>query len=144
MAGTSPAMTVGGGSDGRDEPGRVERGWAGTTVTPLASLSLARDGEGRDMLGGWVYMMTNHPDGVLYIGVTSDLARRVSEHREGRAKGFTRRHGLKRLVYTEFFEDIRDAIQREKNMKHYSRAWKVGLILETNRYWCDLYETLNQ
>jgi hypothetical protein len=102
MAGTSPAC----------------RAWlGGTTVTPLASLSLARDGEGPDMLGGWVYIMTNHPDGVLYIGVTSDLARRVSEHREGRAKGFTRRHGLKRPVYTEFFEDIRDAILR------FSASW---------------------
>ena len=59
-------------------------------------------------------------------------------------KGFTQRYGLKRLVYTEFFEDIRDAIQREKNMKHYSRAWKVGLILEANQDWRDLYEDLNK
>ena len=96
------------------------------------------------MSGGWVYIMTNRPNGILYTGVTSDLARRAWEHREGLAKGFTQRYGLKRLVYTEFFEDIRDAIQREKNMKHYSRAWKVGLILETNRDWRDLYEDLNK
>jgi putative endonuclease len=75
-------------------------------------------------MGGWVYIMTNRPNGILYTGVTSDLARRAWEHREGLVKGFTQRYGLKRLVYTEFFEDIRDAIQREKNMKHYSRAWK--------------------
>ena len=96
------------------------------------------------MSGGWLYMMTNRPNGILYTGVTSDISRRAWEHREGLAKGFTKRYGLKRLVYTEFFEDIRDAIQREKNMKHYSRAWKFGLILETNRDWLDLYENLNK
>ena len=96
------------------------------------------------MPGGWVYIMTNRTNGILYTGVTSDLARRAWEHREGLVKGFTQRYGLKRLVYTEFFEDIRDAIQREKNMKHYFRAWKVGLILETNRDWRDLYENLNK
>ena len=70
------------------------------------------------MPGGWVYIMTNRPNGILYTGVTSDLALRAWEHREGLVKGFTQRYGLKRLVYTEFFEDVRDAIQREKNMKH--------------------------
>ncbi len=96
------------------------------------------------MPGGWVYIMTNRPNGVLYTGVTSDLARRVFEHREGLVKGFTKQYGLKRLVYVEFFEDIRAAIQREKNMKHYSRAWKVGLIIDVNPEWRDLYEDLNQ
>jgi putative endonuclease len=86
--------------------------------------------------------MTNRPNGVLYTGVTSDLARRVSEHRQSVYPGFTKRYGLKRLVYYEAFDDIRDAIQREKTIKHYSRAWKVGLILETNRNWRDLYESL--
>ena len=96
------------------------------------------------MPGGWVYIMTNRPNGVLYTGVTSDLAHRAFEHREGLLKGFTKRYGLKRLVYAEFFEDIRAAIQREKNMKHYSRAWKAGLILEANPDWRDLYEDLNR
>ncbi len=96
------------------------------------------------MPGGWVYIMTNRPNGVLYTGVTSDLARRVFEHREGLVKGFTKQYGLKRLVYVEFFEDIRAAIQREKNMKHSSRAWKVGLIIDVNPEWRDLYEDLNQ
>jgi putative endonuclease len=95
------------------------------------------------MSGGWVYIMTNRPNGTLYTGVTSDIARRAWEHREGLVKGFTKRYGLTRLVYTEFYEDIRDAIQREKNWKHYSRAWKVGLILEANPDWRDLYENLN-
>ncbi len=94
-------------------------------------------------MGGWVYIMTNRPNGTLYTGVTADLARRAFEHREGLVKGFTKRYGLKRLVYVEAFDDIRNAIQREKNMKHYSRAWKVGLILDANPEWRDLYEELN-
>ena len=96
------------------------------------------------MSGGWVYLMTNRPNGVLYTGVTSDIARRAWEHREGLVKGFTRRYGLKRLVYMEFYEDIRGAIQREKNLKHYSRAWKAQLIIEANPDWRDLYEDLNK
>ena len=94
------------------------------------------------MHGGWVYIMTNRPNGTLYVGVTSDLARRVWAHREGVADGFTRRYGLKRLVYTERHEDIRVAIQREKNLKHWSRAWKVRLILAENPEWNDLYDQL--
>ena len=96
------------------------------------------------MPGGWVYIMTNRPNGTLYTGVTSDISRRAWEHREGLVKGFSKRYGLKRLVYMEFYEDIRAAIQREKNMKHYSRAWKVRLILEANPDWRDLYEDLNK
>jgi putative endonuclease len=93
--------------------------------------------------GGWVYLMTNKPNGVLYLGVTSNIGRRAWEHREGVADGFTKRHGLKRLVYAERHEDIRVAIQREKNIKHWSRAWKVKLILEQNPEWNDLYDQLN-
>ncbi len=87
-------------------------------------------------------MMTNRPNGTLYVGVTSDLARRVWEHREGVAEGFTKRYGLKRLVWFESHEDIRSAIQREKTMKHWPRAWKVRLILAANPGWEDLYERL--
>ena len=94
------------------------------------------------MKGGWVYIMTNRPNGTLYVGVTNDLARRAWAHREGLADGFTKRHGLRRLVYAEAHETIEAAIQREKNIKHWSRAWKVRLILDTNPDWNDLYETL--
>jgi putative endonuclease len=94
------------------------------------------------MQGGWVYIMTNRPNGTLYVGVTSDLARRVWEHREGVIDGFTKQHGLKRLVYVERYEEIQVAIQREKNLKHWSRTWKVTLILKTNPNWDDLYERL--
>ena len=94
------------------------------------------------MRGGWVYIVTNRPNGTLYLGVTSNLARRGWEHREGVIDGFTKQYGLKRLVWYEPFEDIRTAIQREKTMKHWPRAWKVRLILDMNPAWRDLYEDL--
>jgi putative endonuclease len=95
------------------------------------------------MLGGWVYIMTNRPNGTLYTGVTNNIARRAFEHRAALVEGFTKRYGLKRLVYMERYEDIANAIQRERNMKHWPRAWKVRLILETNPGWRDLYDQLN-
>ena len=78
--------------------------------------------------GGRVYLMTNRKDGTIYVGVTSDVPRRTWEHREGAADGFTKRYGLKRLVYFERHEDIRDAIHREHRIKKWQRAWKVRLI----------------
>lgn len=95
------------------------------------------------MRGGWVYIMTNRPDGTLYIGVTSDLLRRVWEHREGLIEGFTKRHGLTRLVFFERHDDIGTAIQREKSLKRYPRAWKIRLIRTHNPDWHDLYDRLN-
>ena len=92
--------------------------------------------------GGWVYIMTNRPNGTLYIGVTSNLARRVYEHRQGLADGFTKLYGLKRLVFYERYQRIIDAIQREKTMKHWRRAWKARLILEFIASWDDLYDSL--
>ncbi len=73
----------------------------------------------------------------------ADISRRAWEHREGLVKGFSKRYGLKRLVYSEFYESIREAIQRERNMKHWPRAWKVRLILDVNPDWRDLYGELN-
>ena len=83
------------------------------------------------------------PHGTLCVGVTSDIARRAYEHREGLVEGFTRRYGLKRLVFMKFHERIIDAIQRETNMKHWRRSRKVRLILDAHPGWLDLYETLN-
>ena len=94
------------------------------------------------MDGGWVYIVTNQPNGVLYIGVTSDLARRAYEHREGLIEGFTKRYDLKRLVYAERHEEIDTAIQREKSMKKWPRAWKVRLIHRDNPNWNDLYDQI--
>ena len=68
--------------------------------------------------------------------------RRIWQHREGLVEGFTKRYGLKMLVYAEHHDDIRTAIQRETTMKHWSRAWKVKLILENNPDWIDLYDQL--
>ena len=95
------------------------------------------------MKGGYVYFMANKRDGTLYVGVTADLGRRAFEHREGLIDGFTKQHWLKRLVYYEFHEDIRTAIQREKTIKHWPRLWKLALIQEMNSEWGDLYQTLN-
>jgi putative endonuclease len=94
------------------------------------------------MRGGFAYLMTNRPDGSLYAGVTSDLARRAWEHREGVIDGFTKRYGLKRLVWFEAHDDIRTAIQREKTMKHWPRKWKVRLIVATNPEWRDLFDEI--
>ncbi len=92
------------------------------------------------MHAGWVYIITNKPNGILYLGVTSDLPRRIWEHREGVAEGFSKRYGLKRLVWYERHDDIRAAIQREHTMKHWPRAWKARLILAMNPEWDDLYD----
>ena len=94
------------------------------------------------MPGNWVYIMTNRPNGTLYVGVTSDLGPRVWEHRESLVEGFTKRYGLKRPVYAERHEDIRTAIQLEKNVKHWPRSWKVRLILAANPDWADLYDRI--
>ena len=94
------------------------------------------------MKEAWVYIMTNRPNGVLYVGVTSDIARRIWEHREGRVAGFTQRYRLKRLVYAEQHDSIASAIQREKNIKHWSREWKIDLIVASNPDWRDLYEEI--
>lgn len=94
------------------------------------------------MRTGWVYIVTNRPHGILYVGVTSDLARRVWEHREGGIEGFTSRYGLKRLVFAERHEDVPGAITREKQLKAWNRAWKVRLVEAQNPGWDDLYDRL--
>lgn len=83
----------------------------------------------------YVYMLASRPRGTLYIGVTGDLVRRVFEHRSGAVPGFTRRYGVGRLVWFEIFDDVRAAIQREKTMKHWLRAWKIALIERNNPTW---------
>ena len=90
-----------------------------------------------------MYIMTNRPNGTLYVGVTANLARRTWEHREGVADGFTKQYGLKRLVYAERHDDIRNAIVRERRLKHWPRSWTVRLIRAANPEWADLYDGLN-
>jgi putative endonuclease len=93
-------------------------------------------------MGGSVYIMTNRRDGTLYISVTNNLLRRVWEHREGVGSNFVRRYQLTRLVYFEHHEDIRNAIQRETNLKRWPRAWKVRLLASGKPEWTDLYPTM--
>ncbi len=83
--------------------------------------------------------MSNRRDGVLYIGVTADLSRRIVQHREGKGSAFCRRYGLTRLVYAEEHDSIGDAIAREKAMKAWKRAWKIELIEGVNPAWDDLF-----
>jgi putative endonuclease len=92
--------------------------------------------------GGYVSSLTSRPNGILYVGVTNDLVRRIFEHRSGLVEGFTKRYGVKKLVYFERFDDIRSAIQREHNIKHWSRAWKVRMIAASNPNWTDLFDTI--
>jgi putative endonuclease len=91
---------------------------------------------------GWVYIMTNRPNGTLCVGVTSDVGRRLSQHLEETAGSFTNKYRLYRLAYIEQRENIVSALQREKNIKHWPRAWEVRLIGRDNPRWDDLAETL--
>ncbi len=91
----------------------------------------------------YVYIMASRRNGTLYIGVTSNLAQRVWEHREGLREGFTKRYGVKQLVYYELFEEAEFALLRETRLKRWNRAWKIALIEEMNPDWADLYGTLH-
>jgi putative endonuclease len=114
MAGTSPAMT-------RD-------------VTVVS----------RDAFNVWiaVYMMASRKHGTIYIGVTSQLPARASQHRKAQGGSFTARYGLERLVWYESHETIVAAIRREKQLKKYKREWKINLIERDNPHWDDLFPTL--
>ena len=91
---------------------------------------------------GYVYIMASGKNGTIYIGVTSDLVKRVWEHREGAIRGFTKKYGCKRLVWFEAFDDVQQARQRELQMKEWRRGWKIRLIEEQNLDWVDLYPSL--
>ena len=95
------------------------------------------------MSGGYVYIVANRRNGAIYIGVTADVAARVTQHRSGQGSDFCRRYGLKRLFYMEPYPTIQEAIAREKQLKVWKRAWKVELIESANPDWNDLYLTLN-
>ena len=93
-------------------------------------------------MASWVYILASAPRGTLYVGVTNDLVRRVYDHRTGLIDGFSKRHGVKHLVYFEQHATAPLAIQREKNIKGCSREWKVALIIRDNPQWRDLYEEI--
>jgi putative endonuclease len=87
----------------------------------------------------YVYILANRIGGTLYIGVTNDLIRRIAEHKLKTAESFTKRHDVSRLVYFEQFDQIEQAIHREKRLKKWPRAWKISLIEKDNPDWNDLY-----
>jgi len=92
----------------------------------------------------YVYILASRARGTLYIGVTNDLVRRVYEHRNDLVPGFTAKYGVHRLVYYEIYQDIRDAIEREKRLKRWRRSWKVELIEKQNEDWHDLWPGIAQ
>jgi putative endonuclease len=94
------------------------------------------------MKPGYVYIMANGKNGTIYIGVTSDLVKRVWEHKSGVVPGFTKKYGCELLVWYEAHEDLQQARQRELQMKEWKRAWKIKLIEQANLDWDDLYPTL--
>jgi putative endonuclease len=89
-----------------------------------------------------VYILASRRNGTLYTGVTSDLLKRIWEHRSGLAEGFTKRYGVHRLVYFDIHDYLTEAIRREKQIKKWRRAWKIDLIERTNPQWHDLWPTI--
>jgi putative endonuclease len=95
------------------------------------------DLKGKDQF--YVYILASRRNGTLYIGVTSDLIKRVHEHKSDLVAGFTKKHGVHHLVYYETVDDVDSALAREKRLKKWNRAWKVELIEKVNHDWRDLY-----
>ena len=92
--------------------------------------------------GGWVYIMANRYRGAIYVGVTSDLSKRIYKHREGGGSDYAYRRELKRLVWADHFDGIELAIAHEKRVKRWHRKWKIDLIEKSNPEWDDLFDRL--
>ncbi len=90
----------------------------------------------------YVYILAKTHNSTFYVGITSDLPKRIWEHKNEVADGFTKKYGIKTLVYFEIFDDPENAIRREKRLKKWPRAWKIKIIEETNPDWKDLYEDI--
>ena len=115
----------------------------------MADTFCRRPGESRDpapylrmIKQPCVYIMANRRNGTLYVGVTSDLIKRVYEHKSDAVDGFTKAHRLHSLVWFEQHDTMESAILREKAIKEWKRTWKLELIEQTNSYWRDLYSDL--
>ena len=89
-----------------------------------------------------VYILASQKNGTLYIGVTSDLVKRIWQHKNHIVSGFTDQHEVNSLVYFEQLDDMENAIIREKVLKKWNRAWKIRLIEKTNPKWLDLYDDI--
>jgi len=95
-------------------------------------------------MAGYVYILASKKNWTLYIGVTNNLERRIYEHKEWLIDWFTKKYGVKKLVYYEQHDDIKDAIYKEKQLKKRNRSWKIELIEKENSKWNDLYENLEK
>ncbi|MBK2095567.1 GIY-YIG nuclease family protein [Francisella philomiragia] len=95
------------------------------------------------MKKGYVYILTNKNNSVLYVGVTSDIVKRIYEHKNKLIDGFSCRYNLVKLVYFELYQNIEDAIIREKQLKKWNRAWKNRIINGMNPKWDDLYNEIS-
>lgn len=91
----------------------------------------------------YIYILASRRNGTLYTGITSDLAKRVWEHKNKLVEGFTYKYNVNKLVYYEEYNDVYEAIQREKRLKGWHRKWKLALIEKNNPYWNDLYSNIS-
>ena len=91
----------------------------------------------------YVYLLASQPYGTLYIGTTSDLARRIWEHKKKLAPGFTKRYGVRQLVWVEVHQSVAAALRREKQLEEWKRDWKINLIERDNPHWIDLCASLS-
>ncbi|GLP96783.1 GIY-YIG nuclease family protein [Paraferrimonas sedimenticola] len=89
-----------------------------------------------------IYILSSQPNGTIYIGVTSDLVKRIWQHKNKFVSGFTEHYEVNRLVYYELCDDMEQAILREKQLKKWNRAWKIRLIEKQNPQWADLYSQI--
>jgi putative endonuclease len=94
------------------------------------------------LMNYYVYILASRKDGAIYVGSTSDVVRRIYEHRTKGTKGFTSKHNITRLVWFETYDDPVSAISREKELKKWKRSWKIQLIETENPQWEDLYESI--
>jgi putative endonuclease len=90
----------------------------------------------------YVYILASRKNGTLYVGVTNDLPKRIAEHKQNYIEGFTKKYKVHLLVYYEVHNDVREAILREKQIKNWTRSWKISLIEEINSEWRDLYNEI--
>lgn len=90
----------------------------------------------------YIYLLASQRNGTLYVGVTSDLIKRIWQHKNEATEGYTKEYQVKRLVYFEQYENVNDAILREKRLKHWNRKWKLALIEKDNPNWNDLYDEI--
>jgi putative endonuclease len=137
MPGTRPGMTPEFAASARVDHAHATRPAVMAGLVPAIPI-----GEAQAVRQFYVYILASRPGGTIYVGVTNDLVRRVYEHKNGLVKGFTKRYGIDQLVYFEAHDTAYQAIQREKNIKHWPRVYKTRLIATQNDRLRDLYDDI--